>query len=93
MKIVVTPESADPQRPYEHLQPIIDFLAARGNEVTTDKAGFYLTQGGWVCDFRYPIDYALVASAFQLPTSVRFGEKVNAILCDQSWVEIRGNVG
>jgi hypothetical protein len=92
MKIVIAPESGDSQHPYRHLQPIVDFLATHGNDLTTDSSGFYLTQGGWVCDFRYPIDYALVDAAFALPPTVRFGEKVNAILCDRSWVEIRGNV-
>lgn len=92
-KTVIAPESADPKYPYMHLQPIVDFLVTHGNKVTPDKTGFYLTQGGWVCDFRYPIDYALIASAFELPNSVHFGEKINAILCDRSWAEIRGNVG
>jgi hypothetical protein len=93
MKIVIAPESSDPQRPYLHLQPVVDFLSYNGNEIVTDPSGFYLTQGGWVCDFRYPIDYASVGGAFDLPPSVRLGEKTNAILCDRSWAEIRGNVG
>lgn len=92
MKIVIAAESGNPQRPYAHLQPIVDVLVENGNEITTDPAGFYLTQGGWVCDFRYPIDYALLEAAFVLPSTVHFGQKVNAVLCDRSWAEIRGNI-
>lgn len=93
MKTAIVAESGDLQRPYLHLQPIVDFLATHGNEITTDPSGFYLTQGGWVCDFRYIIDYDLVDSKFLLPATIRFGERVNAILCDRSWAEIRGNIG
>lgn len=92
MKIVIAPESDDPRRPYRHMQPIVDFLVRNGNEIVTEKSGFYLTQGGWVCDFRFYIDYDLVHNAFVLPSSIRFAENVNAILCDRSWVEIRGDV-
>jgi hypothetical protein len=92
MKTVIEPEARDPQHPYRHLQPIVDFLEAHGNEITTDKSGFYLTQGGWVCDFRHPIDYGLINDAFNFPSSIHFGKKENAILCDRSWAEIRGGI-
>ena len=92
MKIVIAPEYGDLERPYKHLQPIVDFLATHGNEITSDPSGFYRTQGGWVCDFRNPIDYALVHAAFALPPTVHFGVKENAIACDRSWATIRGNV-
>ena len=92
-KTLIDQDFRDPQRPYEHLQPIVDFLAACGNQIVNDPSGFYPTQGGWVCDFRYPIDYELVKEAFVLPPTVHFGQKVNAILCDRSWAEIRGDVG
>ena len=93
MKRAISPEAKSSQRPYEHLQPIVDFLTASGNEITTEVSGFYPTQGGWVCDFRYPIDYELVKEAFVFPPTVHFGQKVNAILCDRSWAETRGDVG
>lgn len=93
MKTAIAPESGDPQRPYQHLQPIVDFLANRGNQLVTCETGFYPTQGGWVCDFKYPIDYSMIDAAFELPRSVRFSKRENAILCDLSWAEIRGNQG
>lgn len=73
MKILINPEPDDPQRPYKHTQPIVDFLIANGNEITTDPAGFYMTQGGWVCDLRFPIDYESVDATFILPSSINFG--------------------
>ena len=92
MKIVIAPEDGDPERPYRHLQPIVDYLATHGNEIMTNPSGFYPTQGGWVCDFRFPIEYASVDAAFALPPTVRFSTKENAIVCDRSWAIIQGGV-
>ena len=92
MMAVISAESGDSARPFLHLQPIVDFLISTGNELETDKAGFYRTQGGWVCDFRRLIDYAAIESRFVLPPSIHFGTTVNAVLCDKSWAEIRGGI-
>ena len=92
MKTAIAPVSSDPSRPFLHLLPIVDFIVKSGNVFTQNRKGFYATQGGWMCDFVHEIDRAVVEEAFDLPSSVRFARTYNAILCDRSWSEIRGNV-
>lgn len=91
MKITIAENSDDATKPYKHLQPIVDFLLLNGNKTIT-PSGFYPTQGGWVCDLRYPINYKEIKKSFTLPKTIHFGVNENSISCEKSWAEIRGNI-
>jgi hypothetical protein len=96
MTQTISPESANPDRPYEHLAPIVSMLLANGNALAVEgdsNAGFYLTQGGWMCDLKKPIDFGLVEREFDLPPTIKTDKGDQSIFCQSSWIVIRGNVG
>jgi hypothetical protein len=83
--------SKDPHRPYAHLVPIVDALVRDGN-VPVDGETFYLDRDGWRCDLAKPINFELVEQMFDLPESILLSRANDAILCQNSWIEIKGNV-
>lgn len=89
MTTTIAAESTDAQRPYAHLQPIVDALLANGN-VLRDGSGWHQDRDGWRCDLRDPIDFALVRERFALPKTIRLSPADDAILCEISWIEIAG---
>jgi hypothetical protein len=100
MTIAIQPESSSGTKPYEHLKPIVQALIADGNRpskahgsIPVDELGFYHDRDGWLCVLRDPINFTLIATEFELPSSIKFNEKENAIFCERSWIEIRGNLG
>lgn len=92
MKTKILSKSHVSERPYEHLLPLTDYISKKGNEFRKGTSGFYLTQGGWVCDFQDEICYFDIQENFKLPETIRFGQKDNSVLCDLSWIEIRGKI-
>jgi hypothetical protein len=100
MTIVIEPESPSGVKPYEHLKPIVEALIADGNEpssahgsIPIDDLEFYKNRDGWICVLSDPINFALIAAIFELPSSIKINEKENTVFCERSWVEICGNVG
>jgi hypothetical protein len=99
MKIMIAPESSPETFPYEHLKPIVRLLLENGNEPSkprgeqkSDELRFYKNRDGWICILRYPIDFDLIRRECDLPDSIRLDEKQDTILCERSWIEIRGNI-
>ena len=75
--------------PYSHLEPIVDALLAAGNEIA-GPAKFYLDRDGWRSDLRKPINFRLIEECFELPPSVLLAKSRDAVLCQNTWIEISG---
>lgn len=78
-------------KPYEHLEPIVDALIEAGNK-PTQSSRFYQARDGWRCDLKKPIDFKLLKERFEFPESIILSEPLDKIFCQNSWVEIKGNV-
>jgi hypothetical protein len=90
MKYILT-SSNDTCPPFQHLVPIIEALIEGGNEpVSSDW--FCLDQDGWCCLLKNPIDFDLLESKFEFPSSISLSRKDNSILDTQTWIEIKGGV-
>jgi hypothetical protein len=81
-------ESHDPDRPYEHLLPLVNALVKRGNAVK--PPGFSLRKEGWGCDLLLAIDTQFILSSFDLPDWVNVSPEFDTILDKKSWVAIEG---
>jgi hypothetical protein len=88
----ITAESPDSGKPYAHLLPIVNRLIELGNEPVR-KDVFYLSQDGWRCDLKKPIDFQVIRQEFLLPNSIVLAEKNDSIWCEKSWIEIQGGWG
>ncbi|HEX8659016.1 MAG TPA: hypothetical protein VF690_15855 [Hymenobacter sp.] len=53
-----------------HLQPVIDFLKAQGNEPAAGDQFYYNRDGLGVYDFAQPFDVALLQEHFDFPPSI-----------------------
>jgi len=91
-KAKIFSESRDPERPYSHLIPVVEKLLELGNELAHSQM-FYLSQDGWRCDLKRPINFAAIRENFELPDSIELGEANNTIWCRKSWVEVQGGFG
>lgn len=85
----VDPIPPDGAPPYVHLEPLVDVLLAAGNEIA-GPSKFYLDRDGWRADLRQPIDFQLIEERFDLPPSILLAKVRDSILCQNTWVEIRG---
>ncbi len=99
MTIKIRRDSEATELPYEHLKPIVRQLILRGNLPSVsrgghppDELGFYMTQGGWICDLSDKIDYEFIEQEFDLPNSIKLDYDNNTIFCEASWIEIRGGI-
>lgn len=99
MKIIISSLPKNDAKSYTHLEPIVELLLAAGNELSDplpnfplQEKGFYMDRDGWKCDLKMPIDFKLVSSNFEIPPSIIISEKNNSILCQNTWVEIRGDI-
>lgn len=99
MKAAISSSPKAGSKPYSHLEPIVEILLAAGNELSDslpnfplEGKGFYMDRDGWKCDLKMPIDFKLIASKLELPASIVISEKNNSILCQNTWVEIRGGI-
>lgn len=88
-KIFIEPTSSDLQKPYLHLIPIAEALVDAGNK-SVHKDIFFLDKDGWRCDLEKNIDFDLVKSRFLLPSSIFLSENDCSILCNNTWIEIKG---
>jgi len=96
MKIKIQPFSSEwpydkPAIEYAHLEPIVDALIEDGNELTINTK-FYMMRDGWRCDLKEPIDFDLLKDMFDFPKSIELLEGEDAIVCRNSWIEIKGSV-
>jgi hypothetical protein len=87
----IDPFPPDEGPPYAHLEPIVDALLAAGNEVA-GPSKFYLDRDGWRADLRRPINFGLIEERFDLPDSILLAKSRDAVLCQNTWIEIRGGV-
>lgn len=53
-----------------HLQPVIDFLKAQGNEPATGDAFYYTRDGYGVYGFAQPLDVSALRARFEFPPSI-----------------------
>lgn len=78
-------------KPYEHLDPLVDFLLEQGNALSRNfRWGENRT--GYFCLLVKAIDFDLIAKEFILPPYVRFNKEENSIECDKTWVSIKGGI-
>jgi hypothetical protein len=80
--------SADPERPYANLQPIVDALVATGN--ASVSGGFQPSPDAWECRMAAPIDMALVARRFTLPPNIVASADADTVLDRNTWSVIEG---
>ena len=99
MKIKIQRDSETFELPYEHLKLIVEHLISRGNSPSVsrggyppDALGFYMTQGGWICDLSKKIDFEFIEREFDLPDSIKRDYNNDTIFCEASWIEIRGGI-
>jgi hypothetical protein len=88
-KIAAMPPEGGP--PYAHLELIVDALVRAGNEISGPNK-FYMDRDGWRCDLKKPINFRLVQERFDLPQSILLSPSTDAILCQNTWIEIKGNI-
>jgi len=89
MKKLISALPSNPKKPFSHLEPIVDALLVDGNELMT-KSKFYLDRDGWRSDLKYPINFQLLNKEFEIPSSILLSEEHDSILCQNTWVEIKG---
>lgn len=77
--------------PYEHLEPLIDFLLENGNELARSYR-WGENRTGYFCLLEKPIDFELIERAFLLPPYIRLMREKDAIECDKSWVSVKGSI-
>lgn len=78
-------------KPYEHLEPIVDFLLEKGNQLSRQYR-WGENRTGYFCFLEEPIDFELIEKEFSLPSYIRFDREGNSIECDKTWVSIKGAV-
>jgi hypothetical protein len=78
-------------KPYEHLDPLVDFLIENGNELSRNYR-WGENRTGYFCLLVKPIDFDLIGSEFFLPSYVRLMSDSNAIECDKTWVSVKGGI-
>jgi hypothetical protein len=74
---------------YAHLDPVVDFLLSHGNVLATQRR-WEQDRDGWFCQLQKPIRFDLVREHFEFPRSILLSEEHNGILCQNSWIEIKG---
>ncbi len=77
--------------PYEHLEPIVDFLLLNGNTLARDYR-WGENRTGYFCLLVNPIDFDLLLREFNFPPYVKFVISENSIECDKTWSSIKGDV-
>ena len=78
-------------RPYEHLEPLVDFLLDHGNKLARDYR-WGENRTGYFCLLVNPLDFDLIESEFLIPSYIRLVRNSDAIECDKSWVTIQGAI-
>jgi len=79
------------EKPYEHLQPIVEALIASGNEPLNSSV-WVQSRDGWRSDFKRPLDFNLLNELFEFPKSIKLMNESDKIFCQNSWIDIRGNI-
>jgi hypothetical protein len=74
-----------------HLQPLIDFLKAQGNEPATGDAFYYERDGYGVYGFAQPLDVVGLRERFDFPPSIHLS--ANAIFDAGNFVTITQDAG
>lgn len=74
---------------WSHLQPLVDLLVQAGNVVET--GGFRVTQGGYTCVMRCPIDFTLLRGVVPgNDSNVHLAENDDMVWCSHCWATIIG---
>jgi len=74
---------------YSHLDPIVDFLLAHGNELACDYR-WGENRTNHFCNLKWQIDFDLLESNFTFPECIQLNRKRSSITCDVTWAEING---
>jgi len=74
---------------YSHLDPIVDFLLAHGNELACDYR-WGSNKTNFFCDLKWQIDFDLIENNFILPDYIQLNRNRSSIQCDKTWAEING---
>lgn len=80
-------------KPYANLLPLVDVLRGHGNTLLFNGDGFFLTQDGWCCELRDPIDFDFVEATFVFPESIVFSRQHDRIVDNLTHAEINGPGG
>lgn len=89
MKLKIQSLPTKGEADYSHLIPIVQLLLSRGNKLSS-KTMFYKDKDGWRCDLVNPIDFNALLEQFDIPESIFLNRDLNAILCRNTWIEIKG---
>lgn len=89
MKQIVLAQSPSGSPPFVHLLPIVEVLAERSGHAP-DACFFYQDKDGWRCDLPFIIDFDYLVSRLEIPKSICLMREKAAILCTNSWIEIKG---
>lgn len=86
-------EKASPdERDYFHLQPIVEYLLAKGNCSANDFL-WGNNRTGYFCHLRNEIDFDDLLSVFIFPDTVTLNEEAQTIDCLISYSVIKGGLG
>jgi len=82
------PEEGTPS--YSHLEPIVEFLVTQNHSSVT-RPLWYQDRDGWRCDLASPLPFDLLRERFEFPSSILLSESHGSILCQNTWIVIRGS--
>jgi hypothetical protein len=68
---------------YTHLQPLVDFLLASGNELS-HAFMWGSNRDGYYCHLAKPIDFQALEKSFIIPRTVHFIPERDTIYCERS---------
>lgn len=80
------------QPAYTHLEPLVDYLLAQGNELAR-QVRWHNDMAAIICSLINPIDFDALEQHFAIPDHIRINREQHLIECDESWCTIQGNIG
>jgi hypothetical protein len=84
-------EAASGEASYGALMPVVNLLVDAGN--TAIDGGFLNSPGGWYCRMAASIDFELLRSQLQLPSSIELFVAGDTVLDRSTWSAVIGPLG
>lgn len=78
-------------KPYDHLEPLINFLINNGNSLSRDYR-WGQNRSGYFCFLEKPIDFSSIEMEFSIPNYIVLDREHDRIDCNKTWTTIVGNV-